>query len=156
MRGAISPLPQYVFMACCLVKHRDNFTFLPPSTLRPPTWSLSLRFQTKIHYAFIMSPITLWSRFILEMLTVAQLVKKFPAFMEIAGSVPSPQQPATCLYPELSSSPCVLHILHLILMTFGTHLNSFHPSVASSLLDPNIPFRTLCSHTLNLCSSLRV
>jgi hypothetical protein len=27
MRGAIQPLPQYVFMACCLVKHRDNFTF---------------------------------------------------------------------------------------------------------------------------------
>jgi hypothetical protein len=27
MRGAIPPLPQYVFMAWCLVKHRDNFTF---------------------------------------------------------------------------------------------------------------------------------
>jgi hypothetical protein len=27
MRGAISLLPQYVFMAWCLVKHRDNFTF---------------------------------------------------------------------------------------------------------------------------------
>jgi hypothetical protein len=27
MLGAISPLPQYVFMAWCLVKHRDNFTF---------------------------------------------------------------------------------------------------------------------------------
>jgi hypothetical protein len=26
MRGAIPPLPQYVFMAWCLVKHRD-FTF---------------------------------------------------------------------------------------------------------------------------------
>jgi hypothetical protein len=26
MRGAILPLPQYVFMAWCLVKHRDNFT----------------------------------------------------------------------------------------------------------------------------------
>jgi hypothetical protein len=26
MRGAIPPLPQYVFMAWCLVKHRDNFT----------------------------------------------------------------------------------------------------------------------------------
>jgi hypothetical protein len=26
MRGDISPLPQYVFMARCLVKHRDNFT----------------------------------------------------------------------------------------------------------------------------------
>jgi hypothetical protein len=27
MLGAIPPLPQYVFMAWCLVKHRDNFTF---------------------------------------------------------------------------------------------------------------------------------
>jgi hypothetical protein len=25
MRGGISPLPQYIFMAWCLVKHRDNF-----------------------------------------------------------------------------------------------------------------------------------
>jgi hypothetical protein len=31
MRGAIPPLPQYVFMAWCLVKHRDNFTL--------PLWS---------------------------------------------------------------------------------------------------------------------
>jgi hypothetical protein len=27
MRGAIPSLAQYVFMAWCLVKHRDNFTF---------------------------------------------------------------------------------------------------------------------------------
>jgi hypothetical protein len=27
MRGAIPPLPEYVFMAWCLGKHRDNFTF---------------------------------------------------------------------------------------------------------------------------------
>jgi hypothetical protein len=27
MRGAIPPLHQYVFMAWCLVKHRDNFIF---------------------------------------------------------------------------------------------------------------------------------
>jgi hypothetical protein len=27
MRGAIPPLPQYIFMALCSVKHRDNFTF---------------------------------------------------------------------------------------------------------------------------------
>jgi hypothetical protein len=27
MSGTIPPLPQYVFMAWCLVKHRDNFTF---------------------------------------------------------------------------------------------------------------------------------
>jgi hypothetical protein len=28
MCGAIPPLTQYVFMACCLVKQRDNFIFL--------------------------------------------------------------------------------------------------------------------------------
>jgi hypothetical protein len=27
MRGAIPPLFQYAFMAWCLVKYRDNFTF---------------------------------------------------------------------------------------------------------------------------------
>jgi hypothetical protein len=27
MRGAVPPLPQYVFMVWYLVKHRDNFTF---------------------------------------------------------------------------------------------------------------------------------
>jgi hypothetical protein len=27
MRGAIPPLPQYAFMAWCIVKHRDSFTF---------------------------------------------------------------------------------------------------------------------------------
>jgi hypothetical protein len=27
MRGAIPPLHLYAFMAWCLVKHRDNFTF---------------------------------------------------------------------------------------------------------------------------------
>jgi len=26
MQDAITPLPQYVFMAWCLVKHRDNFS----------------------------------------------------------------------------------------------------------------------------------
>jgi hypothetical protein len=29
MHGAVTPLPQYVFMAPCLVKHRDDFIFLP-------------------------------------------------------------------------------------------------------------------------------
>jgi hypothetical protein len=27
MRGAIPPLPQYIFIAWCLVKHGDSFTF---------------------------------------------------------------------------------------------------------------------------------
>jgi hypothetical protein len=32
MRGAIPPLPQYVFMAWCLVKHRDNFNLMELTT----------------------------------------------------------------------------------------------------------------------------
>jgi len=31
MRRAIPPIPQYVFMAWCLIKHRDNFTFFTVS-----------------------------------------------------------------------------------------------------------------------------
>jgi hypothetical protein len=27
MHGTIPPLPQHAFVAWCLVKHRDNFTF---------------------------------------------------------------------------------------------------------------------------------
>jgi hypothetical protein len=33
MRGVITPFPQRVFMAWCLDKHRDNFTFLYPFTV---------------------------------------------------------------------------------------------------------------------------
>jgi hypothetical protein len=32
MRGCIPSLAQYVFMAWCLVKHSDNFSFLPRAT----------------------------------------------------------------------------------------------------------------------------
>jgi hypothetical protein len=28
MSEDMPPLPRYAFMACCLVKHRDNFTLL--------------------------------------------------------------------------------------------------------------------------------
>jgi hypothetical protein len=35
MSGAIPPLPEYVFMAWCLVKHRDNFTFTFTLTFYP-------------------------------------------------------------------------------------------------------------------------
>jgi hypothetical protein len=31
--GAIPQLPQYIFMAWCLVKHRDNFTFYLPNSV---------------------------------------------------------------------------------------------------------------------------
>jgi hypothetical protein len=43
MRAAIRPLPQYVFMAWCLVKHRDNFTFT--YTLMVPTCTLIRSFR---------------------------------------------------------------------------------------------------------------
>jgi hypothetical protein len=36
MRGAIPPLPQYAFMAWCLVKHGDNFTFTFTFTIYRP------------------------------------------------------------------------------------------------------------------------
>jgi hypothetical protein len=48
MRGAISPLAQYAFMACCLVKHRDNFTF----TLPLPRWPV---FCISVNIIFIIS-----------------------------------------------------------------------------------------------------
>jgi hypothetical protein len=35
MCGAVPPLPLYVFIAWCLVKHRDNFTTASRSDLRP-------------------------------------------------------------------------------------------------------------------------
>jgi hypothetical protein len=38
MRGAIHPLLQYIFLAGCLVKHRDNFTASRPALgpIQPP------------------------------------------------------------------------------------------------------------------------
>jgi hypothetical protein len=39
MRGAILPLPQYAFIAWCLVKHRDNFTFNFLNIERVRKWS---------------------------------------------------------------------------------------------------------------------
>jgi len=48
-----------------------------------------------------------WTRDALEKLTCPQLVKKFPHFMEIVGSLPHSQAPATCPYPAPDrSSPC--------------------------------------------------
>jgi hypothetical protein len=38
MRGAIPPLPQYVFMAWCLVKHRDNFNLVHLRMYRIILW----------------------------------------------------------------------------------------------------------------------
>jgi hypothetical protein len=60
MHGAISPLPQYVFMAWCLVKRRDNFTFtftLPTSHRgrmgRQSVWTLWPRTSSgQLHSSF--------------------------------------------------------------------------------------------------------
>jgi hypothetical protein len=59
--------PQSVFKAWCLVKHRDNFTFLPP--LRP-----CFRFKD------IFFQLTPRCRVLLEKLTATRSVKRFPAF----------------------------------------------------------------------------
>jgi hypothetical protein len=48
--------------------------------------------------------LTPWSRILLQKLTVAQLVEKFPAFMEPESSLPCSQQPATDPYPEPDES----------------------------------------------------
>ena len=48
--------------------------------------------------------LTLWSRVLLEKLTVSQLVKKFPYFMEPEDSLPHSQVPAPCPYPEPARS----------------------------------------------------
>jgi hypothetical protein len=48
IRGAIPPLPQYVFTACCLVKHGDNFTLplqLESIHRRSLKWSSSNHFS---------------------------------------------------------------------------------------------------------------
>jgi hypothetical protein len=52
MRRAIPPLPQYVYMAWCLVRHRDSFAFylylVPAYMLR--TWqNVTKRTLTNIH-----------------------------------------------------------------------------------------------------------
>jgi len=42
MRRAIPPLPQYVFMAWCLDKHKDNFTLILSSRIICSLWTGSL------------------------------------------------------------------------------------------------------------------
>jgi hypothetical protein len=61
MRGSVPPLPQYVFMVWCLVKHRDNFT-LPtllstgckdifPSGIRQSNEVMDIRLHSMIWYS---------------------------------------------------------------------------------------------------------
>jgi hypothetical protein len=53
MRGAIPPLPQYVFMEWCLVKHRDNFTFYKLDLVgtKEVRWEVE-GYQTADNYTF--------------------------------------------------------------------------------------------------------
>jgi hypothetical protein len=60
--------------------------------------------------------ITPWSKGLLEKLTVSQLVKKFPHFMEPGGSLPHSQEPATCLYPEPAQSIIIIIIIIIIFL----------------------------------------
>jgi len=76
MHGAILPLPQYVFIAWRIVKHRGNFTFFPFTTCSvfhdyPESlvefWSLYLMPGLNInkevkqkHYFFISVIMSLW------------------------------------------------------------------------------------------------
>jgi hypothetical protein len=69
MRGAIPPLPQYAFMAWCLVKHRDNFTFTLSTgrvSLRPSV--LNVATAIKVAQRHITVPLL---RFISELLSCA-------------------------------------------------------------------------------------
>jgi len=42
--------------------------------------------------------------------TVSQLVKNYPHFMELEGSLPHSQVPVTCTYPESARSSTYHHI----------------------------------------------
>jgi hypothetical protein len=102
-----------------------------------------------------------WSRVLLEKLTVAQLVKKFPAFYGTRRSVHSSQQPATRPYPEPdeftphshtdSISPGLLLILssHLCLrIPTGLFPSCFPTKLSYALLI--FPMRATCSHPILL------
>jgi hypothetical protein len=62
MRGAIPPFPQYVFMAWCLVKHRDNFTFTmsrSSSGLSPPGFLVNILYVLFVSFIHATCPVHL-------------------------------------------------------------------------------------------------
>jgi hypothetical protein len=66
MREAMLPLPQYVFMGWCLVKHRDNFTFtfckiydLHYLFCQLPTQKAVLLYPSELHEKFLLYLYTL-------------------------------------------------------------------------------------------------
>jgi hypothetical protein len=74
-------------------------------TLNTLTYLFTHSFAYLLTYLF-----TPWSRVLLKKLTVSQLVKKLPAFMEPEDSLPKSQMPATCPYPEPTRSSPWSHI----------------------------------------------
>jgi hypothetical protein len=65
---------------------------------------LFIKIQVHHVYVFITKELPPWSTVLLEKLTVSQLVKKFPTFMEHESSLPYSQEPATGPYPEPDES----------------------------------------------------
>jgi hypothetical protein len=55
MCGAIPPFPQYVFMAWCLVKHRDNFTFTIPLLMPLRIFKIFIRLTLKVMWLTLLS-----------------------------------------------------------------------------------------------------
>jgi hypothetical protein len=56
MHWAVPPLPPYVFMAWCLVKHRDSVTFTVTSLFNSLLPSLSLRSKYRLHHPVVWHP----------------------------------------------------------------------------------------------------
>ena len=76
-------------------------------------WVASTFHTTSEHGVSIITYLlTPWCRVLLEQLTVLQLVKKFPHFTELEGSLPHSQAYATCLYPGPAQSSPYSHIPH--------------------------------------------
>jgi hypothetical protein len=73
MRGAISPFPQYAFVALCSVKAQGQIHLLSKCKYkRQDLWC------SNILLTYLLSP---WCRILFEKLIVTHLVKKYPAFL---------------------------------------------------------------------------
>jgi hypothetical protein len=65
MHGDIHPLPHYVFMAWCSIKHSKDFIFTLPSTLKTPKWIFLFNLHIYIYISLaIQWPISLLCSFI--------------------------------------------------------------------------------------------
>ena len=72
-----------------------------------------------------------WKRFLLEKLTVPQLIKKFPAFYETLRCITCEQQPSVCVCPEAdrSSARCPHYVwkVHFIRNINYNYYHHHHP-----------------------------